>query len=240
MIKWIEYIKLFWYFAINWNPVLAAFMMWHEIRGERRYKISTSKPLELTELTIPDGDITHGSRYEAVNYYILEALLTRLKGLIPPSSFTDLGCGKGRALVVAAYFGFTKIRGVDFAVEVCKTADYHLKHIQDRFPQMEYSIYCQNVPDYEIHPDEQVFFLFNPFNDEVIEELLEKVEVSQKLHPRTIYFLYASPKYIDVFFEYEYETIYHKRKLKWLDGAILKKDAGNTVEEKDDEKMPGC
>lgn len=228
--KWIDHIKLFWYFAINWNPVLAGFMMWHEIRGERRYKINTSKPIELTALTIPDGDIAHGSRYEAVNYYILEALLTRLTAFITPSSFTDLGCGKGRAMVVATYFGFKKIRGVDFAVEVCKTAEDHLKQIQNLFPQMEYSIYCQNVSDYEIHPDEQVFFLFNPFSDEVIEELLEKIEVSQQLCPRVIYILYASPKHIDVFFNYEYEAIYRRRKLKWLDGVILKKDMASTTE----------
>ena len=66
--------------------------------------------------------------------------------------------------------------------------------------------------------------MFNPFNEETLAIFLEKVEISLKTHPRTIYFLYASPKHIETFFEYEYEPIYRKRKLKWLDGVILMKE----------------
>ncbi|HRN57238.1 MAG TPA: hypothetical protein PLL71_12340, partial [Agriterribacter sp.] len=114
MKKGLNYIKLFWYFAVNWNPVLAAFILWHEIRGEKKYGIATSKPAELSELTIAGGNISQSSRYEAVNYFILEALLSRLRAIADKTSFTDLGCGKGRAMVVAAHYGFTKIAGVDF------------------------------------------------------------------------------------------------------------------------------
>ena len=198
-------------------------MIWHEIRGERKYGITTSKPAALSTLTISSGDLIHSSRYEAVNYYILEALLKKLSTLTDEKSFTDLGCGKGRAMVVAAYYGFTKIKGVDFAREVCDSAEQHLKKTQLRFPQMKYQLHCQNVLNYIIQPEESVFFLFNPFSDEILADFLEKVNISLEQHPRTIYFLYASPKYVDTFFEYEYEPVYRKRKLKWLDGVILKK-----------------
>lgn len=224
MKKWINYIKLFWYYAVNWNPVLAGFMIWHEIRGERRYGIITSKPAELSTLTITDGDLAQSSRYEAVNYFILEALLNKLRTLTNETSFTDLGCGKGRALVVAAHYGFTRISGVDFAEEVCNIAEIHLQALQKQFPKLEYRLQCRNVLDYDIRPDESVFFLFNPFSDEIISHILEKINVSLAQHPRIVYFLYASPKYIDTFFEYEYEPVYRKQKLKWIDAVILKKE----------------
>ena len=224
MKKWFNYIKLFWYFASNWNPVLAAFLLKHEIRGEKKYGIDTSSPVELSNLTIRNGDISHSSRYEAVNYFILESLLSKLRSISGETSFSDLGCGKGRAMVVAAHYGFTKIRGVDFAEEVCSIADQHMQKASRLFPQIQYEVYCQNVLDYIIQPDESVFFLFNPFSEEIISAFLEKVNRSTEEFPRTVYFLYASPRHVETFFEFEYEPVYRKRKLKWLDGVILKRE----------------
>ena len=224
MKKWFNYIKLYGYFAFNWNPVLASFILMHEIKGEKKFGVDTSKPIELTQLTITNGDISHSSRYEAVNFYILEALLKRLCGICDDRSFTDLGCGKGRAMVVAAHYGFTTIKGVDFAQEVCSIAEQHMQKISAQFPQMEYHVLCKNVLEYDIQPNESVFFMFNPFSDDTIARFLEKVNVSIEQHPRPVYFLYVSPRYIETFFEFEYEPVYRKRKLKWLDGVILKKD----------------
>jgi len=221
--KWLNYIKLFWYFASNWNPVLAVFILSNEIKGEDKYGIDTSPPIELPDLTVVDGDISQSSRYEAVNYFILEALLKRLCEVTAPLSFTDLGCGKGRAMVVAAHYGFTKISGVDFAKEVCNTAEQNMQKVRKKFPHTTYNVTCENVLDYEIQSYESVFFMFNPFNDEIIFRFLEKIEKSIEQHPRDIYFLYVSPKHIETFLEFEYEPIFRKRKLKWLDGVILKK-----------------
>lgn len=224
MKKWIDYIKLFWYFGANWNFRLAWFMIRHEIKGEKKYGINTTAPAELGKLTIEKGDISKSSRYEAVNFYILESLLQKMRSIDSGTSFSDLGCGKGRALVVAAHFGFTKLKGVDFAKEVCEEAKQNMEQLKQNFPAISYEVICGNVTDYLVEPWESVFFLFNPFDEDTLETFLEKVEVSLKAYPRTIYFLYASPKHVETFFEFEYEPIYRKRKLKWLDGVILKKE----------------
>lgn len=224
MKKWIDYIKLFWYFGANWNFRLAWFMIRHEVRGEKKYQINTTAPAELPDLTIQQGDISKSSRYEAVNFFILESLLQKMRSLDNVSSFSDLGCGKGRAMVVAAHFGFTRLKGVDFAKEVCEEAESNLQKTKQIFPGISYGIICGNVTEYVVEPWESVFFMFNPFDNETIGIFLEKIEVSLRSSPRTVYFLYASPKHIDTFFEFEYEPVYRKRKLKWLDGVILKKD----------------
>lgn len=226
MSRWIDYIKILWYFAINWNLRLALFIVLHEIRGEKKYRLNTSFPAELSRLTIRNGDISRSSRYEAVNFFILEALLQRITEIEKVRSFTDLGCGRGRAMAVAAHYGFTTIRGVDFAEELCKSAEENMCNIAQLFPTVQYKVICDNVSDYTIQSDESVFFMFNPFDDTTIRKFLKKVEDSVELHPRTVYFLYASPKHIEVFFEFEYEPVFRKRKLKWLDGVILKKEPG--------------
>lgn len=224
MKKWIDHIKFFWYFSSNWNPRLAAFMLLQEIKGEKKYQINTSAPIELINLTIKTGDLTKSSRYEAVNFFILEALLQKMRASTNETSFTDLGCGKGRAMVVAAHYGFTKIKGIDFAKEVCVAAEENMKAVKRKLPAIQYTIFCDDVLNYTIQKDESVFFMFNPFNEDIIHVLLEKIEASIAKHPRTIYILYVSPKHIETFFEFEYEPIFRKRKLKWLDGVILKKE----------------
>ncbi len=220
--KWIEYIKLFWYFASNWNPRLAFFLLRHEVRGEKKYQIATSQPAELKDLTIHQKDTRQASRYEAVNYYILEKLLEKMTSFAEPRNFVDLGCGKGRAMVVAAHYGFNNIKGIDFAEEVCAAAARHMEPMQQRLG-ITYSVVCADVLEYSIEPEDSVFFMFNPFTGETIARFLDKLEDSLLHHPRDIYFLYASPRFIEIFFEYEYEPVFRKRKLHWLDGVILKK-----------------
>lgn len=229
-----DYINLFWYFAVNWNPGLAAFMIYHEIRGEKKYQLNTTRPAELNTLTIVNGDIQQGSRYEAVNYYILEQLLGRVTQLIEPQNFVDLGCGKGRAMVVAAHYGFTAIKGVDFAAEVCELAEENMRTVATAFP-IRFQVLNEDVLNYNITENDTVFFMFNPFNKEVLVQFLEKVETSLAKHPRIIHFLYASPRFVEVFFEFEYDVIYRKRKLKWLDGVILEKNPFITYDDSEDE-----
>ena len=60
------------------------------------------------------------SIYQASNYYILEKGFNYLESINENNFITDFGCGKGRALVVAAYFEFKKVlRGIDFAKALC-------------------------------------------------------------------------------------------------------------------------
>ncbi len=192
--------------------------------GKGNITSSTSSPVELSDLNTGSNNIENSSRYEAVNYFVLEAMLKRIRQLTPATIFTDLGCGKGRAMVVAAYSGFTQINGVDFAKEVCEMAVENMQITSQYISGMSFRVVCSNVLDYEISPDESVFFMFNPFAEETIRKFLRKIEYSMRINPRSIYFLYVSPKFIETFFDFNYDPVYRIRKLKYLEGVILKKD----------------
>ena len=208
MKKLTNYIKLFWYFASNWNPVLASFIIYYDIKGEKKYHLSTNTPIELKDLTTGHHDTSKSSRYEAVNYFVLEDLLKKIRLLSANKMFTDFGCGKGRAMVVAAHYGFTTIHGVDFASELCRIAEKNMAIVAQSNEDLNYKVYCQNVLDYEIGNDESIFFLFNPFEEEIIRKILRNVDQSQKIHPRPVFFLYVSPRFIETFFEFDYDTVY--------------------------------
>jgi predicted RNA methylase len=217
-----QYIHFFLYNALNWSPWLAFFTLYQDIRGRIKYGIRTFAPVKLTDLTIIHADITKSSPYEAVNYFMLEKLLTAFRKLSPLGSIVDLGCGKGRVMTVAAHFGFTRITGIDFAKELCEEASGNMKKTQEKIPGINWKVVHADVLDYAISPDDAVFFMFNPFVEETLVAFLDRLEESCRLFPRKTYFLYASPRHVKALQNRGYEIIFCK-KLMNLEGVILEK-----------------
>src|SRR6187551_1253258 len=113
MLKFFYYIKYFFYIALNWNLRLAFFSIYNEIKGESKYGINSTRLNNLQKLTVKGNNLQHAEMYQGAGYYLLENIFSRLQKLDVPDGLVDLGSGKGRALVVAAHYGFTKITGVD-------------------------------------------------------------------------------------------------------------------------------
>jgi SAM-dependent methyltransferase len=218
-----KYISYFFYVAVNWSPWLAFFVLYHDIKGAFKYGISTFYPVALSKLKIINGDTGKASPYEAANYYLLEKLFTAFRKISNAGSLIDLGCGKGRVLVVAAYFGFTNITGIDFATELCEEASANMKKLYQKFPGVKWKVINDNVTSYNIAPGDSVFFLFNPFTEEIIKIFLEKLENSCRQFPRTTWFLYASPLHKEILLNRGYETVFQKQVLN-LKGIILRRN----------------
>ena len=226
MKKFFHYIYNFFYVAFNWNLQLAIFITWHEIKRGPKYNINTIKPESLDVLTIAEGDKSKSSPYEALNYFILENLLENFRKLFPrEKSLIDVGSGKGRVMVAAAHYGFKNITGVDFAKELCAAAERNINKIKTQFPDTTFNIYCKDILNYSINADDKVFFLFNPFNKEIMETFLEKIDRSVKEYRRTIYFIYANPQQKEILIQKSYQEIFRIKKLKRLEGVILLKQA---------------
>src|SRR5687767_12354983 len=135
--KYLLYLKYFIYISLNWNPRLAWFTISQEIRGEKKYDINTTRMNDLKKLTITGSNLKHAEMYQGANYFLLEKILEKLKEMHQGNSFTDMGCGKGRALVVAAHYGFIKLTGIDFAEELCAEARRNTTALYEKFPGIE-------------------------------------------------------------------------------------------------------
>ena len=222
MKKLLHNIYNFFYVAVNWNLPLAFFVTWHEIKRGSKYNINTIKRVSLSNLTISDGDKTKSSPYEALNYFILENLLDNFCKLFPnEKNLVDAGSGKGRIMVAAAHYGFKNITGVDFAKELCEAAEKNINKIKPKFPGTTFTVHCKDILNYQINADDNVFFLFNPFNKEIMEKFSERIDQSVKKYPRTIYFIYANPQQKNVLLEKGFKEIYRIKKLRLLEGIIL-------------------
>jgi len=219
--KYLYYLRLFFFISLNWNIRLALFTVYHEIRGERKYKINTSKIEQLQNFHIKGNNIGHAEIYQATNYYLLEKIFDHLQTIEANQNILDYGCGKGRVLTVAPYYGFTKLTGVEFAKELCDTARKNIFEVQQKFPEKVFNIIHVNAVDYLIENDTNVFFFFNPFDEVVMLSVAKNILLSLKENPREAYVVYINPVHKEIFMSAGFEQIYLFEKFKYIQVSIM-------------------
>ena len=113
---------------------------------------------------------------------------------MPLTSFTfiDMGSGRGRMLLLASQRSFRRIIGVEFAVELHKTA---LENIR-RFPKERMA--CEDVT--ALYGDAATFvfpleplivYFYNPFSEVIMEQVVGNLSASYAQQPRAVIVVYA-------------------------------------------------
>lgn len=209
---------------MNWNFPLAFFSIYHEIRGERKYNLNTIELDRLKTINVKGENLDHASIYQACNYYIIEKGFNYLRSINENKNLTDFGCGKGRALVVAAYYDFQNIIGIDFAKALCLSAEKNIREIQEKYSSTKFNIICDDVVNYKPGKDQTVFFFFNPFDEVIMLKVVKNILSSIKENERKIYIMYANPVHKEIFLSAGFKEEYYLKKLQYLELSILSKE----------------
>ncbi len=218
--KFFSYIKYFFYIAYNWNISIAWHIIRQEIKGEKKYGIHTTGADELKKLEKAGIDILHATIYMPASYLLLEIIFNQL----PNSSrthFLDLGCGKGRAMCVAAHQGFKKVTGIDFSKALCDSAKENLSLTKKIIPELHFNIINNDAFYFEIPDDVDCIFLFNPFDEIIMSGVVENILITLEKSPRKISIIYVNPLHKDLFSSRGFKEIWYSKKLKYLEAIIL-------------------
>ncbi len=229
--KYFYYLRLFFFISFNWNIRLAWFTIYHEIRGERKYNLNTSKLAHLKKLSVKGNNIEHAEIYQGANYYLLEKTFDYLQTIESNHHILDYGSGKGRVLAVAAYYGFLKISGVEFAKELCDIARKNIIPVQQKFLDKIFNVIYANAVDFNIEADTNVFFFFNPFDEVVMLAVVKNILFSLKEYPREVYVVYINPIHKEIFMSAGFEQVFHMQKLKYIEASILMMNARTAMPE---------
>jgi SAM-dependent methyltransferase len=214
------YLKYFFYLWFKWDKKIATHILKQEIKGEKKYGITTSGADELKSLEKKGIDIDHSTIYMPVSYDLLEEIFSKLNN-DACHHFLDLGCGKGRALCVAANKGFKKVTGIDLSKALCKDAEKNLAATGKKIPSLQYKIYNNDAFYFEIPPDVDCIFMFNPFDDVIMSGVAENIAVSVEEHPRKITLIYANPVYKEELLNIGFRQIFYTKKMEYLEAVIL-------------------
>ncbi len=215
------YLKYFYFIGYHWNFRLALFSIWNEIKGETKYNIHTIELDRLSTLSIKGDNLSHASIYQGANYYLLGKAFDYLASIDANKNMVDFGCGKGRVLVVAAYYGFNKITGIDFAKALCVAAEQNIQKVKASYPSTGFTVICDDVVNYKIPADENVFFFFNPFDEVVMLQVVKNILQSLKESPRHVTIVYLNPVHKEIFLSAGFDEEYYLKRLEYLELSIL-------------------
>jgi len=225
MMKLPAYIKYFFYLAWHWNIPIAWHIIRQEIKGEKKYGLNTTGADELKQLGKKGIDISHATIYMPVSYELLEDIFEQsgAGNRQPFNHFLDIGCGKGRALCVAAHKGFTQVTGIDFSKTLCESAKANLAATKQKIPSLQYHIINNDAFYFQIPADADLIFFFNPFDEIIMSGVVNNIVTSLQSHPRKLSVIYVNPLHKDLFISAGFTEIWHCKKMKYLEASILSK-----------------
>ena len=218
--KIFTYIQYFFFLGFNWNWKIAVHILSHEIKGEKKYGINTTGSDELKKTKASGVDISHATVYMPSNYLLLEEAFANLPAG-QRKHFLDIGCGKGRAVCVAAHNGFNKVTGIDFSKALCAMAEENLQQTKKIFPSLNYSVINKDAATVEIPADTDCIFFFNPFDAFMMNAVAKNILLSYEKNPRTIDVVYLKPLYKKEFLDKGFKEIYYTVRMKYMEAVIL-------------------
>lgn len=109
-------------------------------------------------------------------------------------TFIDVGCGKGRALILATEFRFRRIVGIELSETLAHTARANVAAVVTRLERAPtIDVITGDAASFRFPSDPTVVFLFNPFLEETMNAVLQNLESSLREEPRDVFVVYMKP-----------------------------------------------
>lgn len=140
------------------------------------------------------------SAYEAIDENTFMMALRNIP--IDPSDFyfVDLGSGKGRALFLAAKAGFNNVVGVEFSEDLHLLATKNITAASKSWPNTNrIRAIHGDARSYDPPNAPIILYLYNPFDAEVMSQVVKKWEDSVSAHIHDVWVMYANPVDRDLF-----------------------------------------
>jgi SAM-dependent methyltransferase len=160
-----------------------------------RYGTSTGGWIPTSQLQINSSTIDHSVRYQATKARPFRKLLERLS--FPKNSvFVDVGSGKGKTLLIASGYGFKRVSGIDFSPYLCEIARSNADVYRTRSgcKEVVIEIIESDIVEYNIRSDENVFYLYNPFDEIILKTFLDNLRKSVDKSYRKVLLIYHIPR----------------------------------------------
>jgi SAM-dependent methyltransferase len=132
------------------------------------------------------------SRFQQVmEYWIADQTHAPLEDYI----FVDLGCGKGRAVMMASEYGFREAVGVELHASLAEIAEANIAVWTAAGQAVcPIRIVCQDATEFMFPSGACLLYLFNPFAAPVMKRLVERIEDDFAGRPGGLDLIYFNPE----------------------------------------------
>jgi SAM-dependent methyltransferase len=165
-----------------------------EIEFDRLHGVDTRGTVRLSSLTIESENLDSGNRYSATPPLLAQSVLSQLSIRYEDFVFVDVGSGKGRVLLVASEFPFSKVIGVEFSPELHRIAVQNIRNYVSPTQQChDVESVCMDAATFPIPDEPVVLYLYHPFEEDVNRKFLRNIEQSMQRSPRDLLIVYMEP-----------------------------------------------
>lgn len=134
--------------------------------------------------------------YQGAAYRILLRILKQEVKNTWDFMFVDIGSGMGRAVFVAEFCGYSNLLGIELNNQLVAIANHNLEIYSLKKSTTSIQFVNENALEYNYCDKPCVYFLFNPFNADVLNNVLQRI---QKQSKSEALFIYMNPLYAKVF-----------------------------------------
>ncbi len=146
----------------------------HRDSFDEELGVRTSGIVWLTNLR--SRNFTHGLRYEPCSPEKCNWAMEN-SGIDPKEFvFIDIGCGKGRPLIIASQHHFAGLIGVDYSPKLCKIARANLAKLG-----IPAEVVCQDATRFQFPARDLFVFLYHPFDLVVLQRVLENLRAAKRV-----------------------------------------------------------
>ncbi|HVZ82849.1 MAG TPA: class I SAM-dependent methyltransferase [Terracidiphilus sp.] len=143
----------------------------HPSTFDEEFGVETDRMVWLTNPAAKN--YAHGGRYQGCNPVSCRWLIDTSKIDTKDYWFVDIGCGKGRAMLVASRYEFPRLVGVEYSARLCRIARSNLHKCN--VPDSRFEISCSDATEFRF-PDQDLFvFFYNPFDATILRTVLENL-----------------------------------------------------------------
>ncbi len=139
------------------------------------------------------------SSYQPIESPLFQEMLNALGIDYGPFTFIDIGCGKGRPLLMASEYAFRQIIGIEFLPELHAIAEANIRRFPDerkRCRQIEARL--ADATGFEFPSEPLVVFMFHPLPESGFRRVIANLAQSVRENPRPVWLVYANPLFENI------------------------------------------
>jgi SAM-dependent methyltransferase len=154
--------------------------------------VDTCGEIPIVELDFQSKNKLTGVEYQSHHPAVTRLTLRALPIQHQDYTFLDVGCGKGRVLLLASEFPFRKIVGLEFAPSLAEIAKRNIKTYRgSRQRCAKIEVVAGDALDYELEPVPQVLYFFSPFLPATLDQFAARIEQSLQRLPRDLMVMFT-------------------------------------------------
>jgi len=195
---------------------------------DRKWGVQTAVRIRPEDLDVVGPNRAAAVPYQPIGeepFRVMMGALTNLIGSrFPLYTFVDMGCGMGKALLLAAEHPFRQIVGVEFARHLATICEQNVYQVRDPAHRLCQSIkvVVTDATQFSFPDGPLIVFLYNPFGPQVLIPMLNNLRTAAATKPNETFVVYLNARHSQLLEEVGFRPVWvdHEDRIFKFDRSI--------------------